>query len=267
MNTNNKIIPIPVSLPPVAYKQAQKFASTQAKIWKAKQVFASTLAIYAVHSYLKWLQIDSNLEQGNGWKPQLRAIFDVSDLVIPSYGTLECRPVEPNSDRITLPTTIAENCRGLVAVRFPVAIMESTEVPLIEEVELLGFVKPPSDPEVEEIPLTELKSIEDLLDDICLIESWEELRQQEDSTIVSLHKLLGKRESEFLNRLEFISRIEDPDDRNDEVVDYLLADSSWKEKVRNSLPQYRDSSDPNMGAKELLQILDLVGQLWNKLGI
>ncbi|PHM06717.1 DUF1822 family protein, partial [Nostoc sp. 'Peltigera malacea cyanobiont' DB3992] len=75
-------------------------------------------AVYAVHSYLKWLNIETALNQGDSWHRGLRAIFDVADLVLPGVGKLECRPVLPDEAAIVLPPIMTQERIGYVAVQF-----------------------------------------------------------------------------------------------------------------------------------------------------
>ncbi len=48
---------------------------------KSKKVYLNTIAVYAVHSYLPWLNIKTTLT-GDNWHKSLRAIFDATDLEI-----------------------------------------------------------------------------------------------------------------------------------------------------------------------------------------
>jgi Protein of unknown function (DUF1822) len=252
---------IDIFLTPEAQQKAEEFAREQTEVWKAKQVFCNTLAVYAVHLYLKGIKIDSYLEQSNSWRSGQRAIFDVSDLVVANYGRLECRPLEPEADAIALPTFTEPNSRGYVVIRLPVSVSNSQTIPSIETVQLLGFVKPSAISERENIPLTALHPLEDFLDDLSSIESWERLCQQQDPIILSLRQILGEREAEFVDRLGEFSQTEDLDDRNDRAMRFLLANLKSLPKIpRERLP----GSSPSIGLKELF---DLVEQLWDKLGI
>lgn len=260
---------VEVHIPPEAYQQAASFASEQTTINKAKQVFANTIAIYAVHSYLEAIQIDSELEKGNSWQAGQRTIFDLSDLVVPNYGRLECRPVEPNDFTMTLPAFTEPNCRGYIAVRLPVSIENSTDIPKIKKVNILGFIKASKIPEAaENISLSSLYSVESMLENICLIESWTELSQRDD-VVKALQQVLGTREDDFINRLEQFSKIEDKDDRNEIAVDFLRKDlvaSTYKKRVA---PTYKnaDEAETNAISTTPSELLNLVEKLWDKLGI
>lgn len=114
-----------------AHCTARQFAAQQATPQKGKQVYLNTLAVYAVHSYLKWLQIETDLSQNHSWHPSVRALFDVADLVVPGVGKLECRPVLPGETACSLPLEVTEDRIGYVAVQFSERL---------DEVQLLGFV-------------------------------------------------------------------------------------------------------------------------------
>lgn len=121
---------ITVPLPREAHAIASEFAAEQATPQKGKKVYLNTLAVYAVHSYLKWLEIDTDLSQSNSWNPGLRELADVCDLLIPGIGFLECCPVLPGETTFMLSSEISKTCIGMVAVQFR---------DRLDEVQLLGF--------------------------------------------------------------------------------------------------------------------------------
>ena len=135
---------------------ACQFAAEQTTPQKGKQIYLNTLAVYALHSYLKWLQIGTNLGQGDSWHPLKRALFDIADLVIPGIGKVECRPVVSEETAISLPPEVKEDRIGYVAVHFNESLNEG---------QLLGFVRAVAiSPTSEQIPITELQPLDDLLD-------------------------------------------------------------------------------------------------------
>jgi len=139
-----------------AHAIARQFAAEQATPQKGKQTYLNTLAVYAVHSYLKWLQIDTDLSQGDSWHPLKRALFDVADLVLPGIGKLECRPVLHGETAISLPPEVTEDRIGYVAVRFSESL---------NEVQLLGFVRAVAiSPVSEQILIAEFQPLDVLLD-------------------------------------------------------------------------------------------------------
>ncbi len=122
---------ITVPLGGEAHASARQFAAQQATPQKGKQVYINTLAVHAVHNYLKWLQIETDLGQGDSWHPGKRSLFNVADLVLP-IGKLECRPVLPGETVCELPLEVREDRIGYVAVQFGERL---------DEVQLLGFVR------------------------------------------------------------------------------------------------------------------------------
>lgn len=160
MNSTEKLY-LKVPLGQEAHALARQFAAEQATPQKGKQTYLNTLAVYAVHSYLKWLQIESDLSQGDSWHPFKQALFNVADLVLPDIGKLECRPVQPGESAITLPPEAMENRIGYVAVQFSEHL---------NEVELLGFVRAVDiSPDSEQISIAILQPLDALLD--CLSEA------------------------------------------------------------------------------------------------
>jgi hypothetical protein len=126
-STQSNYINIP--LPQIAHRWAEEFAAEQNSPEKGKQVYLNTLAVYAVHSYLKWLNIETSL-RGDSWHQGIRAIFDVADLELPGIGKLECRPVMPGESAVILPIEVTQDRIGYVALQFHEQL---------DSVELLGF--------------------------------------------------------------------------------------------------------------------------------
>ncbi len=129
------LLRMPVPLPREAHAKAAQFAAEQATTAKGKQVYLNTLAVYAVHTYLNWLEISTDLTQSDCWQPGLRAIFDIADLAIPEVGLLECRPVLPGDAAFAVPISATDRI-GYVAVQFQEDL---------NTVELLGFVRAAAD--------------------------------------------------------------------------------------------------------------------------
>lgn len=162
------LLRMPVPLSHEAHQQAAQFAAEQATAAKSRQVYLNTLAVYAVHTYLNWLEIRTDLTQSDCWQPGLRALFDIADLVVPDIGTLECRPVSPGAESFTMPP--AEHRIGYVAVRFQEEL---------NAVELLGFVRAAVDEPSEplEIHLDDLLSLDALLNSLHPGAAINDLRQ------------------------------------------------------------------------------------------
>lgn len=139
-----------------AHQKAETFAAEQDSAEKGKQVYLNTLAVYAVNNYLKWLSIETALHQSDSWNWSTRTFFDIADLMLPSVGRIECRPVLPGEEAVVLPQEVTQERIGYVGVRFNNQL---------DFVEILGFV--PSRPFIansEIIEINRFESIDILID-------------------------------------------------------------------------------------------------------
>ena len=158
---SNLIFSVPLSVE--AHRLAQQFCRQQSDRTKAKQIYLNTLAVSAVKFYLQCMEIETNWEASLSWNRVFQTLMDVADLEIPFRGKLECRPVLPETNILYIPpevrcdaeggTLSCDHRIGYVAVR-----LDS----LLEEATLLGFTK--TVPESGELPLKQLRSLEDLLE-------------------------------------------------------------------------------------------------------
>ena len=154
MNSTESSINIPLGRK--AHATAEEFAALQVTPQKGKRVYLNTLAVYAVHSYLKWLQVDSELGQSDSWNSGLQSLSDLADLVISEIGLLECRSVLPGETFFAIPPQAKEDRIGYVAVRFEANL---------ERAELLGFLPAiATSNNLQQIPLTSLQPLDTLLD-------------------------------------------------------------------------------------------------------
>lgn len=144
---------IKVPLGQAIRQKALEFAATQRNVTRGKQVYLNTLAVHAVHSYLKWLGIDSRLEQSHSWDPALRAVLDTADLMLPLWGRLECRPVPAGGTVCFIPPEVWDDRIGYLAVELDESLTEAT---------LVGFLA--HVPAAEELPLTEFQPPADLFE-------------------------------------------------------------------------------------------------------
>ena len=147
-------LPVPLTLR--GHQTAQLFHQQHSDTQKAKQVYLNTLAIDAVHSYLSWLGIATDLQASDSWNLAIQALADVADLEIAGQGKLECRPVLPGSAVCSVPPETWSDRIGYVAVRLDADLQTAT---------LLGFV-PKVD--AEEVPLSQFQSIAVLLEHLKL---------------------------------------------------------------------------------------------------
>ena len=147
---NDLSFAVPLTL--IAHQFAQEFYQKQSNLQKAKQVYLNALAVYAVDFYLKCLGIETDRQASDSWNPAIQTLANTADLEVKDLGKLECRPVLPDAEFCQVPPEVWSNRIGYVAVRCDRALTQAT---------LLGFVPTVNQ---EEFPLSELKSLEDLLE-------------------------------------------------------------------------------------------------------
>ncbi|MBD1847407.1 DUF1822 family protein [Cyanobacteria bacterium FACHB-63] len=169
-----------IPLGETAHSQARQFAAEQSTPQKGKRTYLNTLAVYAVHEYLKWMQIDTDLTQADSWQSAKRALFDVADLLLPNLGRLECRPILAGETTVALPLEATQDRFGYVAVEFGEHLNEAR---------LLGFIRAIDVPDsAESIAIAQFQSIDTLLD--CLPEVTVQPVVNPDKTQVNLTQWL-----------------------------------------------------------------------------
>ncbi|MBD2123239.1 DUF1822 family protein [Trichocoleus sp. FACHB-262] len=153
-STHTPLLTVPLSHD--AHTWARKFAAEQINPHHGKRVYLNTLAVYAVHTYLRWIRIATDLSQGDSWQLHLQAVLDVADLVIPNVGKLECRPILPETSVCHLPPETLDQRIGYVGVQFQTQL---------DAVQLLGFVPAiaPSPSPPTQLPLTEFQALANLV--------------------------------------------------------------------------------------------------------
>jgi hypothetical protein len=154
------LLTVPLELK--AHEMARQLAAVQSTVQKGKRVYLNALAVYAVHRYLKWLQIETDLEGSDSFNQVKTALANVADLLITGIGSLECRPVLPGETSIFLPEEVIENRIGYVGVQFS---------DRLDSVQLLGFApsldssNPP-----QQLAVAELMPIDTLIEQITRLE-------------------------------------------------------------------------------------------------
>ena len=159
---------LPLPITQATRQMAQEFANQHADANKANQVRLNTLAVLVMHDYLQLMDIPTNLTASDSWNPVLRLCADVADLQVAGVGRLECRPVLPNQTLCPVPPETWSDRIGYVVVELDEAA---------ESAQLLGFVPRAT---TEELPLSQLRSPEDLLDHLA------ELRHPQPSLVANL---------------------------------------------------------------------------------
>ncbi|MBM0740876.1 DUF1822 family protein [Phormidium sp. CLA17] len=148
---------LPLPLTQATVQTAREFASQQPNAEKSDQVRLNTLAVLVVHDYLQLMEIPSSLTASDSWNRVLRLCADVADLQVSGLGRLECRPVLPNQTFCPVPPETWTDRIGYVVVE-----VDETA----ESAHLLGFVPRAS---TEELPISQLRSPEDLLDHLAAL--------------------------------------------------------------------------------------------------
>lgn len=123
---------VEVPLGQEAHRLAGEFAREQSTAEKSKKVYLNTLAVYAAHRYLKWLNIETDLQQSDCWHPLLRSRWDVADLSIPEVGKLECCVVLPGETAVSLDQSTLEERLGYLAIQFSEQL---------DRVQIVGFAQ------------------------------------------------------------------------------------------------------------------------------
>lgn len=133
-----------------SHRLAQQF-SQQHDRTKAKQIYLNTLAVSAAEFYLNCMGIETDWSASFSWNPVWQNLMDTADLEILNLGRLECRPVLPGTQVVRIPPEVWSERIGYMAVQLDSALQEAT---------LLGFTQTAA---MEELPLTELGSLKELL--------------------------------------------------------------------------------------------------------
>ncbi|MEL7039614.1 MAG: DUF1822 family protein [Cyanobacteria bacterium J06592_8] len=149
---NESIVTIPLTR--LAHYQAQKFQNSHQNPAKAKQVYLNTLAVYAVNYWLESWGVETDLEASESWNLALQTLGDTAELIVPGKGSLECRPIMPGSASCFVPPEVWSDRIAYIAVELNSSLTEAR---------LLGFFSSVSS---EDVPLNQLKSLDNLLDDL-----------------------------------------------------------------------------------------------------
>lgn len=162
---SNLIFSVPLSVE--AHRLAQQFCRQQSDRTKAKQIYLNTLAVSAVKFYLQCMGIETSWEASLSYSPVFQSLMDVADLEITFRGKLECRPVLPETNLLYIPPEVRCDRIGYIAVQLDSKLAEAT---------LLGFTK--TVPESGELPLKQLRALEDLLEHLHQIRQLQSTKMQ-----------------------------------------------------------------------------------------
>lgn len=160
-NLETPALKIPIGT--TAHHAAYQLAKLQRGESAAMQVYANTLAVYALNSYFEWLEIDSSLAESESCHPIVTMFSDVADLLLPGLGKIECRLVDQGSTVATIPNVNVDRI-GCVVMQMD---GELSEIEEITELEILGFTQSLA----PEISLADLASTEMLLEHLQQLEA------------------------------------------------------------------------------------------------
>ena len=242
------LLTVPLELK--AHEMARQLAAVQSTVQKGKRVYLNALAVYAVHSYLKWLQIETDLNFSDSFNPAKVALANIADLVIPGIGSLECRPVLPGETAIFLPEEIIENRIGYVGVQFS---------DRLDSVQLLGFVpsldssNPP-----QQIAVAELMPIDALIEQITRLEEAIAFLETDDPVAVQVRaQIETQSQSNIVAQLERIYRTCDEYEWRYAGGEMLAGSAAGGEFTRESV----DSADTDL--EDLAEaLLEKLAEIW-----
>jgi hypothetical protein len=231
MTTLAQLKPVVISLGAEAHHRAKTFAVEQITQERQRRVYMDTLAVYAVHSFLRWMDVETDLEASESWNRLPGDLEEGADLVLPQLGTLECCAVLPGETSCTVPTASIRERIGYVLVQFEQNL---------GQVQVLGFVPPldPDDPPAR-LDYSNLQPIETL---------FEYLERLED-TVATLPELMAA-------ALQGM-----PESEQDDLtqrVEQILVGRSWPELIAQLERVYRTCSEFEWGfaAAEILAASD-----------
>ncbi len=242
------LLTVPLDLK--AHEMARQLAAVQSTVQKGKRVYLNAVAVYAVHSYLKWLQIETNLNSSDSFNPAKTALANVADLVIPGIGSLECRPVLPGETTMLLPEEVIENRIGYVGVQFS---------DRLDSVQLLGFApsldssNPP-----QQIAVAELMPIDTLLEQITRLEEAIAFLETDDPVAIQVRSTIQTQsQSNIVAQLERIYRTCEEYEWRYAAGEMLAGSAAGGEFTRESA----DSADTDL--EDLAEaLLEKLAEIW-----
>jgi len=119
---------VPLAL--TAHHRAKGFQQRHGAPARQKRVYLNTLAVYAVATYLETLGYDVDLESSHSHNPAQQALRDVADVVVVGMGRLECRPVLPGAEAMSIPAEGVGDRLAYIGVQLDESLRQAT---------LLGF--------------------------------------------------------------------------------------------------------------------------------
>lgn len=249
MNTAElPLLTVPIELK--AHEMARQLAAVQSTVQKGKRVYLNALAVYAVHSYLKWLQIETDFNSSDSFNPAKTALANIADLLIPGIGSLECRPVLPGETAIFLPDEVIENRIGYVGVQFS---------DRLDSVQLLGFVPSlDSSNPLQQLAVAELMPIDTLIEQITRLEEAIAFLETDDPVAIQVRARVETRSpSNIVAQLEQIYRTCEEYEWRYAGGEMLAGSAAGGEFTRESV----DSADTDL--QDLAEaLLEKLAEIW-----
>ncbi|MEG3967096.1 DUF1822 family protein [Microcoleus sp. T2B6] len=242
------LLTVPLELK--AHEMARQLAAVQSTVQKGKRVYLNALAVYAVHRYLKWLQIETDLEGSDSFNQVKTALANVADLLITGIGSLECRPVLPGETSIFLPEEVIENRIGYVGVQFS---------DRLDSVQLLGFApsldssNPP-----QQLAVAELMPIDALIEQITRLEEAIAFLETDDPVAVQVRSQIETQsQSNIVAQFERIYRTCEEYEWRYAAGEMLAGSAAGGEFTRESA----DSADTDL--QDLAEaLLEKLAEIW-----
>lgn len=119
-------------------------------------IYFNTLAVFVADAYFRMLGFETNLNRPERWDVIKRLWSEANELELLGLGNLECCVIAREQEKIILPFDIVSNNIGYLFIE----IADSEK-----EAVLMGFL-PAFDTKHEELQITDLQSIDDLIDSL-----------------------------------------------------------------------------------------------------
>lgn len=121
-----------------------------------QRIYLHTLAVFVADAYFQILGFETNLNRPERWDVIKRLWSEANELELLGLGNLECCVIAREQEKIILPFDIVSNNIGYLFIE----IADSEK-----EAVLMGFL-PAFDTKHEELQITDLQSMDDLIDSL-----------------------------------------------------------------------------------------------------
>ncbi|PPJ62702.1 DUF1822 family protein [Cuspidothrix issatschenkoi] len=121
-----------------------------------QRIYLHTLAVFVADAYFQILGFETNLNRPERWDVIKRLWSEANELELLGLGNLECCVIAREQEKIILPFDIVSNNIGYLFIE----IADSEK-----EAVLMGFL-PAFDTKHEELQITDLQSVDDLIDSL-----------------------------------------------------------------------------------------------------